>query len=125
MKKEMGTSLGLAALLMVLLHPVMPEASRTAATAAAARQAAQKANSATGGGAEPEPIDGPWLTIRSYFHSEIQTLAGQKKTQGCDDIDSRLGKRVQGPANQAAFRACIQQLIGLPDDFEQRFSWRP
>jgi hypothetical protein len=122
MKKEMGTSLGLAALLMVLLHPVMPEASRTAATAAAARQAAQKANSATGGGAEPEPIDGPWLTIRSYFHSEIQTLAGQKKTQGCDDIDSRLGKRVQGPANQAAFRACIQQLIGLPDDFEQRFS---
>jgi hypothetical protein len=121
MKKEMGTSLGLAALLMVLLHPIMPEGSRAGSTGAATKLA-EKPKSAVGDGAQQEPIDGPWLTIRSFFHSETQTLDAQKKLQGCDDIEGRLGKRVQGPANQAAFRACIQQFMGLPDDFEQRFS---
>jgi hypothetical protein len=121
MKKEMGTSLGLAALLMVLLHPVMPEGSRTG-SAGAATKLAEKSKSAVGDGAQQEPIDGPWLTIRSFFHSETQTHDAQKKVQGCDDIEGRLGKRVQGSANQAAFRACLQQFMGLPDDFEQRFS---
>jgi len=119
MKKEMGTSFGLAALLMVLLHPAMQDGSRTSA---AAKQA-EKAKAAAGGGAgQEQPLDGPWLAIRSHFHAETQLQAAEKNTPGCDGIERRLGRRVQGRADQDVLRACIQQLSGLPDDFEQRFS---
>lgn len=122
MKKEMGTSVGLAALLMVLLHPVMPEGSRTGARNAATKQAAQKAKSAADRSAEQEPMDGPWLTIRSHFHSETQPEDRQAKATGCAGIESRLGRRVLERTGQGAFRACVQQLSGLPDGFDEHFS---
>jgi hypothetical protein len=140
MKKEMGASVGLATLLMILLHPVLPERSGTGASDASSqnlekkikpagkRGAEHQPNQATEGKAQPEPVDGPWLTIRSHFHAESRPFSTnklqgeQQKTQGCEDTASRLGKRVLGRTGQDKLRACLQELSGLPDDFEQNFS---
>ncbi len=120
MKKEMGTSFGLAALLMVLLHPVMPEASRGGSGGAAAKQAEKDKAAASGG--DQEPADGPWLAIQSHFHAETRPATAEQHPPGCDGVVGRLGKRVQGRTDQNSLQTCIQQLAGVPGDFEQRFS---
>jgi hypothetical protein len=122
MKKEVGTSFGLAALLMVSLYPVLPESSKPPVTGAAAKKVEKAAESPPESNAAQAPMDGPWLALRSYFRPSTQPSSGQTRTPGCESIASLLGRPAHGRSDREALRACVQRLSGLPDDFETAFS---
>jgi|GEM_PF-2756046 len=123
MNRDIGASFGLAALLVVLLHPVLPEGVKTAGAGGPPGKNAEKtAKSQAESASESEPVDGPWLVLRSYFNAGAQRPPGQAAPSGCDNIAGRLGTRLDGRIDRDAQRVCIRDLAGLPEDFDRRYS---
>lgn len=125
MKKEVGGSAGILALLALLIHTQYPPSHESKGDQDNAAQAAQNRNKPSRSN-EDEPREGPWIATRAFFQQGEPDLAPRAATarvhSPCPDDLSPDGLRQRHwslscliSPNEAPDYRQLRILLGLPD----------
>jgi hypothetical protein len=123
MRREVGTSAGVLALLALVLHTQLPNpdggasGSRTGTTEAAAKKNAQTEE-------RDEPVDGPWLATQAFFNAASSPLKPPRSTPDAhrNDFQKFLGQLVS--PDKPPTRSAILQRLGSPDPTKEKTTER-